>query len=480
MPDIISWIDTLTHKLLHQRAGNVPVHAEDIVPGTFTAGTWVFDPSTAFIQIGNGYYGAHPVHGVSGTPSSNWASFGHWSKQGSSDYAFMQNAEGRSLINASAGQRINFAIGGTSKAEINSAGEFSVGSGLFRHYPSDSTYIEIKHSSSPRYQVLMRNDGNTYLDCGSGASSYVRCNGGSRFQAGPSYASIWEPEVFGSLHMRDNWIRTYGQRGWYNETYAGGIWMSDSTWVRVYGGKAFIAENELRGGSGGEAMMHRWNGSSGHAVHGHSSAGWSHGWMVRNDGAMWVMCPGTQTWRMGGSDIMSIFNSGGWADFKANLVTLSGTVVVIAGSNQFGRQSSSRRFKIDIGNLDKATDLGINQPVKSHSNPVWKMRPMRYLWNERVGNHKDVNPLFPDGIAGFIAEEIMELAPDAVTYEEPGVPANLDYNAMLAYVVGGLQHTHAGGHRRQERLNALEPRVDAIEALVNKIAQFPALKNFLK
>lgn len=43
-----------------------------------------------------------------------------------------------------------------------------------------------------------------------------------------------------------NWFRSTGGSGWYNATYAGGIWMSDSTWVRVYNSKNFYCDSELR------------------------------------------------------------------------------------------------------------------------------------------------------------------------------------------------------------------------------------------
>lgn len=43
-----------------------------------------------------------------------------------------------------------------------------------------------------------------------------------------------------------NWFRSTGGSGWYNATYTGGIWMSDSTWVRVYGSKNFYCDSELR------------------------------------------------------------------------------------------------------------------------------------------------------------------------------------------------------------------------------------------
>lgn len=38
-----------------------------------------------------------------------------------------------------------------------------------------------------------------------------------------------------------NWFRSNGQTGWYSQTYGGGIYMIDTTYVRVYNGKRFYA-----------------------------------------------------------------------------------------------------------------------------------------------------------------------------------------------------------------------------------------------
>lgn len=39
-----------------------------------------------------------------------------------------------------------------------------------------------------------------------------------------------------------NWFRSIGNNGWYSETYGGGIYMTDSTYVRVYNNKKFYAQ----------------------------------------------------------------------------------------------------------------------------------------------------------------------------------------------------------------------------------------------
>ncbi len=76
----------------------------------------------------------------------------------------------------------------------------------------------------------------------------------SHSAAGDSY---WSLRTNGTLHCKkahigtatdtyvlntasficDSWVRTKGSTGWYNETYGGGFYMSDSTWIRNYGNK---------------------------------------------------------------------------------------------------------------------------------------------------------------------------------------------------------------------------------------------------
>lgn len=43
-----------------------------------------------------------------------------------------------------------------------------------------------------------------------------------------------------------DWFRSYGATGWYNETYHGGIYMEDATWVRVFNDKGFYCKKEIQ------------------------------------------------------------------------------------------------------------------------------------------------------------------------------------------------------------------------------------------
>lgn len=43
--------------------------------------------------------------------------------------------------------------------------------------------------------------------------------------------------------ISNDWVRTNGATGWYSQTYGGGVFMSDNTYVRIYGGKRFFVPN---------------------------------------------------------------------------------------------------------------------------------------------------------------------------------------------------------------------------------------------
>lgn len=52
--------------------------------------------------------------------------------------------------------------------------------------------------------------------------------------------------------LRDDgggWVRTYGATGWYSQTYGGGWYMSDTTWLRAYNNKNIYTPNTIQAGA---------------------------------------------------------------------------------------------------------------------------------------------------------------------------------------------------------------------------------------
>lgn len=51
----------------------------------------------------------------------------------------------------------------------------------------------------------------------------------------------------------DGWVATSGTAGWYSSTYGGGIYMTDTSWVRTYNGKGMLASGFYHSGYGSSA-----------------------------------------------------------------------------------------------------------------------------------------------------------------------------------------------------------------------------------
>lgn len=101
--------------------------------------------------------------------------------------------------------------------------------------------------------------------------------------------------ITASTFYTGNWFRSTGQTGWYSETYGGGIWMTDSSWVRVYNGKAFLCNNDIRAGQGNQHTIinNNWIGFY------RASDGGRVGWMGANSTNDLYISPEKGTCRIG-------------------------------------------------------------------------------------------------------------------------------------------------------------------------------------
>ncbi|MGY3909057.1 tail fiber domain-containing protein [Aeromonas piscicola] len=73
--------------------------------------------------------------------------------------------------------------------------------------------------------------------------SYAEVTGKPDFAAANhSHSYMGDGGTYGTLYL-NSWFRSKGATGWYSETYGGGIFMEDVTWVRTYGGKKFYVAN---------------------------------------------------------------------------------------------------------------------------------------------------------------------------------------------------------------------------------------------
>lgn len=86
-------------------------------------------------------------------------------------------------------------------------------------------------------------------------------------EASSGHLSVNGAELYSNSIKCSNWFRSSGTTGWYSETYGGGIYMKDTTWVRVYNGKGFYCEGALQAAgkmtaNGGLSVAGTINGSA--------------------------------------------------------------------------------------------------------------------------------------------------------------------------------------------------------------------------
>ena len=73
-------------------------------------------------------------------------------------------------------------------------------------------------------------------------------SGNSVYGTGGIYCNPATDYLYSSSFYCGNWHRSSGATGWYNESYGGGIYMQDTTYVRTYGSKQFYCDSTITAG----------------------------------------------------------------------------------------------------------------------------------------------------------------------------------------------------------------------------------------
>jgi hypothetical protein len=131
--------------------------------------------------------------------------------------------------------------------------------------------------------------------------------------------------------------------------------------------------------------------------------------------------------------------------------------VLIDGNGQLGTISSSRRFKEEIRDMGDATErLSALRPVTFRYKPEIQAgeRPLEY---------------------GLIAEEVAEVFPELVVFDEEGKPFTVKYHLLSTMLLNELERLRADHGRElaelRTRLGAVEERCVASEAAPTALAR---------
>ena len=122
------------------------------------------------------------------------------------------------------------------------------------------TTVDYAYNSGYKAQIAVRCDSNalfyrgrngdrgsynswyTVLDS-SNYTSYVNNYYWANIKISTSSNTQTQPSV--NTIYANNWFRSQGATGWYSESYGGGIYMTDTSWIRTYGSKPFYCDRQI-------------------------------------------------------------------------------------------------------------------------------------------------------------------------------------------------------------------------------------------
>lgn len=183
-------------------------------------------------------------------------------------------------------------------------------------------------------------------------------------------------QQIGDVHA-NGWLRTYGQRGWYSQSYGGGWYMIDTTWLRTYNNKRIYS------GSG----------------------------QIRSDAGNGFNGPNLTT--------TYSYNTLRWN----------------SSNGDFMPYASLTEMKTDI------TDIGALLGYLNERSLIYDLRPKIFTEaNDRVdveGN--PVYTTRGEYAHGMLAEEVLEVAPELAYYDHNGELLSYGNDALIPDIIAELQ-----------------------------------------
>src|SRR5437667_9205170 len=132
--------------------------------------------------------------------------------------------------------------------------------------------------------------------------------------------------------------------------------------------------------------------------------------------------------------------------------TSSGGVAVFINANgKLGTLTSSARFKDDI------------KPMANASESILALKPVTFRYKEEID---------PDGIPqfGLVAEDVEKIAPSLVARDKEGKPYSVRYEAVNAMLLNEFLKEHRKVQRLEAALAALNERLKAQDAKIDKVS----------
>jgi len=140
-----------------------------------------------------------------------------------------------------------------------------------------------------------------------------------------------------------------------------------------------------------------------------------------------------------------------WIGNIYGVTTQTGTTapVIVSSTGQLGTVASSKRFKKDIGAMEKASEV------------ILSLRPGTFHYKSDA---KDT-PQF-----GLIAEEVAKVNPALVLPDKEGKPYTVRYDAVNAMLLNEFLKEHKKVEKQDKRIEALTAELKQQAAQIQKVS----------
>lgn len=220
------------------------------------------------------------------------------------------------------------------------------------------------------------------------------------------------------IYLEQGWFRTYGQHGWYNQSYGGGVYMTDSTYVRTYNSKRYYSDVDTGGytvsGHGGMVIGGTYDKSAfnttyarKHSIQMEVDTYWG-GYHDSHTGAL-IWCGNMNAGAWGTAE-WGVRTSNNWASYySGSAIRVKGTRLYASlgvetalnihsdGGGRLGYYSSRKELKNLVSYVDKSEALS----------RICMLQPIDFTWKKEHRPHYDPDDELIDFNVhrGFFAED---------------------------------------------------------------------------
>ena len=201
-----------------------------------------------------------------------------------------------------------------------------------------------------------------------------------------------------SIVYSNNWFRSHGQSGWYNESYGGGIWMADWEYLRTYGSKTFLIENFSMFGHlemlyAGFNVIFRNDGTNFYILPGNTSGWTATTWWMDKSGRVFM---NNGFLGRGSGYYMSLSNDNFFRCYDSALNMIDGVIRIGSPNYRVGQIYST---SASISTSDRNQKKNINELEDKHIQFIRKIVPVSFEFKNGTSGRTHI---------GFIAQDIEE------------------------------------------------------------------------